>query len=321
MSPVPFRILATARSFCATPGLHHTYLTDNGCTLVLDPPKTLYTADELADRLAGYDAVILGLDPCDESVFVRVPTLKTVARYGVGVDNVDLPAAARHGIVVTNTPATNNIAVAELAIGLLFALARHIPAMTTAARAGAWSRVTGWELAGSTLGVIGYGAVGREVAKRGTGLGMRVLAYDPVYAGDWGAAQPVDLPTLIAQSKVISLHCPLTPDTANLIDAARIAHMQPGTVIVNTARGGLIDEAALYDALVAGHLGGAALDVFATEPPTASPLLTLDTVIATPHAGASTIEAVARAGLLAARNCLTVLRGEPCACIVTPAQN
>jgi len=311
-----FTILATARSFCATPGPHQDYLRDHGCTLILDPPVHQYSADDLAARLADVDGVILGLDICDASVFERAPRLKTIARYGVGIDNVDLAAAARHGVVVTTTPGTNHLAVAELAIGLMFALARAIPRMAERVRAGSWARITGWELTGKTLGVIGFGAIGREVARRGLGLGMYVLAYDPWYRGDWAGATPVDLPDLLRQSRVVSLHCPLTPETAHMLDAERLALLPHGAIVINTARGGLIDEAALYAALVSGRLGGAALDVFQHEPPESSPLLTLDTVIATPHVGAATAESIERTGMLAARNCLAVLRGEPCDFIV-----
>lgn len=312
-----FRILATARSFCTTPGPHQDYLREHGCELVLDPPARHYSADELAARLNGIDGVILGLDTCDASVFERTPALRTIARYGVGVDNVDLAAAARHGVIVTNTPNTNHIAVAELAVGLMFALARGIPRMAAHARAGTWTRTTGWELTAKTLGVIGYGAIGREVARRGLGLGMRVLAYDPIFSGDWAGAQPVDLPDLLRQSRIISLHCPLTPETTNLINAERIALLPDGAIVINTARGGLVDETALYAALTSGKLGGAALDVFTHEPPDSSPLLALDNFIATPHAGAATAESVDRAGMLAARNCLAVLRGDPCDFIVS----
>lgn len=313
----PLRILATARSFCTTPGPHQEYLRAHGCELVLDPPEQAYSADELAARLADIDGVILGLDTCDASVFARAPALRTVARYGVGVDNIDLAAAARHGVIVTRTPGTNHIAVAELTIGLLFALARGIPRMNAGVHAGAWARITGWELTGKTLGVIGFGAIGREVAQRAHGLGMRVLAHDPWYTGDWGSAQPVDLPDLLRRSRAVSLHCPLTPETANLLKADTLALLPDGAVVINTARGGLIDEAALYAELASGRLGGAALDVFACEPPASSPLLALETVIATPHAGAATVESVERTGLLAARNCLAVLRGEPCDFIVS----
>ncbi len=316
MDARPFRILVTARAFCATPGPHQDYLRANGCELVLDPPRQAYSAAELAARLADIDGVILGLDACDATVFERASALRTIARYGVGVDNIDRAAAARHGVIVTNTPGTNHIAVAELAIGLLFALARGIPRMNAQARTGTPTRLTGWELTGKTLGVIGFGAIGREVARRAHGLGMRVLAHDPWYTGDWEDAQPVDLPDLLCQARAVSLHCPLTPETASLLNARTLALLPDGAVVINTARGGLIDEDALYAELVSGRLGGAALDVFAHEPPASSPLLTLDNVIVTPHAGAATVEAVERTGLLAARNCLAVLRGEPCDFIV-----
>lgn len=314
-----FRVLATARSFCTTAGLHQDILRQNGCDLILKAGDHPLSADELRPLMVDVDGAILGLDVCDETVIAAANRLRVISRYGIGVDNVDLDAASRRGIAVTNTPNTNHIAVAELTIGLVFALARDLPNTAASTRAGVWKRTTGWELTGKTLGLVGYGAIGREVARRAFGLGMRVLAYDPYWRGAWDQAEPAELPALLAASKIVSLHCPLTPQTANLINRETLAQMQDGAVLINTARGGLVDEAALYEALRAGKLSGAAMDAFAHEPPQGSPLLELANFIATPHMGGTTIEAIERMGLLAAQNTLAILRGEPCPYVVNRA--
>lgn len=315
------KILATARSFCSTPGEHQDLLRRAGCELILRPPSHPYSAVELAALFSetGAHGAVLGLDQCDERAFAAAPALRTVARYGVGLDSVDLDAATRHGVIVTNTPGTNSIAVAELTIGLMFALARDLPNLASSAKTGAFRRGTGWELTGKTLGLVGYGVIGREVAKRAVGLGMRVLAYDPFFNGDPGQTEIADLARIFSEAHIISLHAPLSATTANVINAETIAMMRDGAVVINTARGGLVEEGALFTALTSGKLAGAAMDAFAHEPPEESPLLALDNFIATPHVGASTLESVARTGVLAAQNCLAVLRGEPCPSIVNPA--
>jgi D-3-phosphoglycerate dehydrogenase len=300
-------LLVTARSFAKTPGAHHDLLARAGYTVDLRAPEHPLDSAGLAALLPGYDGVILGLDRCDAAALAAADKLRVISRYGVGMENVDLAAAAARGIVVTNTPNTNNISVAELAIALLFALARHIPQTAANARAGDFSRLTGWELTGKTLGVAGFGAIGREVAKRGAALGMRVLAYDPFYEGDWGAAEAVDLPLLLREAHAVTLHVPLTDDTRHLINADSLATMRDGAFLINTARGGLVDEAALHAALTAGKLAGAAMDAFAHEPPTGSPLLALPNFIATPHMGGATVEAIARMALMAAENVVRVL--------------
>jgi D-3-phosphoglycerate dehydrogenase len=311
-----YRILATARSFCNTPGEHHAWLKSQGCVVDLRPPTNPMTPAELGALLPGYDGVVLGLDSCDESALVNADRLKVISRYGAGYDQVDLEAAARRGIAVTNTPGANQIAVAELTIGLMFALARQLPLIASAARQNTWKRLIGLELTGKTLGLIGFGAIGREVARRALGLGMQVIAHDPFFKGDFPGVELSPLEEVIRRAHIISLHAALTPENHHLINADRLAQMQPGALLLNTARGGLVDEAALYAALASGKLRGAAMDAFEQEPPENSPLLTLDNFIATPHIGATTHESVERMALMAARNLLAVLRGEPCESIV-----
>lgn len=311
-----YRVLATARSFCNTPGAHHDFLRQNGCRVDLKAQEHPLTATQLGQLIAGYQGVILGLDTCDASVIDQANSLRVISRYGSGVDSVDLDAAGRRGIAVTNTPNANQQAVAELAIGLLFALARNLPSVAANARGGIWKRAPGWELSGKTLGIVGLGAIGQQVAASAHGLGMKVLAYDPFWKGTSQAVQLTELDSLLHKSQVISLHCPLTPETRNIINATTIDQMPDGAYLINTARGGLVDEGALYEALKSNRLAGAAMDVFEQDPPTNSPLLTLDTFIATPHIGATTRESVERMSMMAAQNLVAVLRGDPCPYIV-----
>jgi D-3-phosphoglycerate dehydrogenase len=314
-----FRVIATARSFCNTDGPHHDFLRRHDCVVdrhALDHPMT---ASELREVIAGYEGAILGLDTCDASVIKRADKLRVISRYGAGVDQVDLEAASQHGIAVTNTPGANKIAVAELSIGLMFALARNIPVVATSSRSNVWKRAAGWELTNKTLGVIGLGEIGRAVAVRGHALGMNVVGYDPFTPGEIENVRRVELPELIHSSDVITLHCALTPETRNLFNAERLAQMRKGAVLINTARGDLVDEAALLEALKSGHLAGAAADVFHDDPPTSNPLLALDNFIGTPHIGATTKESVLRMSMMAAENVVAVLRSNPCPYVVNAA--
>ncbi len=239
-------------------------------------------------------------------LIARAPKLLVVGRAGVGVDNVDLDAATRRGILVMNTPGGNAPSVAEHTVALLLALARRIPMLDSAMHAGRWekSKGIGTELRGKTLGLIGMGRVGSEVARRARSLEMKVLACDP-YVTESAASEAgvslVPLDELFAQSDYITLHTALVPETQRIINAQSLAKMKKGAQLVNTARGELVDEAALADALRSGHLGGAALDVFAVEPPKDSPLLAMPNVVATPHVGGSTVEAQEEVGTLIAQ--------------------
>ncbi len=311
-----FRVLVTARSFANTSGAHQDMLREGGCELDLRAPSHPYKAEQLRELIGGYDGVILGLDACDASVIERADQLKVISRYGVGVDAVDLQAAAAKGIAVTNTPGANMLGVSELTLGLLFALARQIPQVAAAAKGGAWTRPTGWELSSKQLGVVGFGAIGRDVGKKAVALGMKVLAYDPFWKGEMDCVENASLERVIAESDVITLHCSLTPETANLINTERIATMKDGAYVINTARGELVDEDALHNGLKSGELAGAAIDAFRVEPPTGSPLLTLDNFIAIPHLGATTRESVQRMAMMASENLLAVLRGENCRYVV-----
>ena len=222
--------------------------------------------------------------------------LKVIGRAGIGVDNVDIPAASKKGVIVMNTPFGNSITTAEHAIAMMFAVARQIPEASASTHAGKWekSRFMGVELTAKTLGVIGAGNIGGIVCERGVGLRMKVVAYDPFLSDERAAklgVTKVDLDDLLARADFITLHVPLTDKTRNVLSADAIAAMKPGVRIINCARGGLVDEVALAAALTSGHVAGAAFDVFAVEPATDSPLFNLPNVVVTPHLGAATTEA------------------------------
>ncbi|MGH3808141.1 MAG: phosphoglycerate dehydrogenase [Pseudonocardiaceae bacterium] len=251
----------------------------------------------------------------DAEALGHAPKLKVVARAGVGLDNVDVPAATERGVMVVNAPISNIVSAAEHAVALLLAVARHIPAADASLRGGRWERnsFSGVELAGKTVGVVGLGKIGQLVAQRLVAFGTELIAYDP-YVSPARAAQLgielVDLDALLSRADVISIHLPKTPETLGLIGADQLARTKPGVLVVNAARGGLVDEQALADAVRTGQVGGAGIDVFATEPCTASPLFALPQVVVTPHLGASTAEAQDRAGTDVAHSVLCALRGE-----------
>jgi D-3-phosphoglycerate dehydrogenase len=254
--------------------------------------------DDLAGAIADADAVLVrSATRITRESLARANRLKVIGRAGVGVDTIDVDAATERGIAVLTAPAGNTIAAAELTLALMLALVRRVPAADRSMRAGEWERgrFSGTELRGKTLGLVGAGRIGSEVARRARAFGMRVMAYDPFLTEEHASAIDVELaplPQVIAAADVLSLHVPLTDETAGLLGERQIATMKPGAFLVNAARGGLVDEAALVSALAAGRLGGAALDVYGQEPlPANHPLRGLENIVLTPHLGASTAEA------------------------------
>lgn len=272
--------------------------------------------DELLSRLEGCDAYIAGVDYITADVIENMPqSVKVISRYGVGVDRVDLSAAKKRGIVVTNTPGANSTSVCELAFALMLAAARNISQLHAAVSAGEWPRSEGIELAGKTLGIVGMGAIGKRLAVRARAFEMNVLAYDPYFDKAFAEANSIvnaGLDELFQKADVISLHVPLNAQTHHMVNAERISHMKDGAILINTARGGLIDENAAAEAIKKGKLGGLGLDAFEQEPLTDSPLKGLPHVIFTPHTGAHTAEAVAKMGSMSVQNAIAVLRGESC---------
>ncbi|WP_169950454.1 phosphoglycerate dehydrogenase [Microbispora sp. H11081] len=301
-------IAVTPRGFRQTAGRHQALLAEHGLTPRYPAVDRPLTGDELAELVTGCSAAIVGLDEVGPAV-LATDTLRAVVRFGSGVDNVDLDAARRHGVLVARTPGANAVSVAELTIALIFAVARRVTSLDRSVRHGSWRRVPGFELAGRRLGIVGLGVVGREVASRAAALGLEVVAFDPVASE---AQVPlVEFDELLTTSDIISIHCPLTDSTADMFGEAALRAMRPGSVLVNTARGGIVDEAALAAVLREGHLSGAALDCFAREPLSDSELIGLDNIILTPHCAGTTQEAVERAGVTAVQEVLRALAGEP----------
>ena len=271
----------------------------------------------LAGAIAGYDALIIrSATQVTAEVLDAADSLRVVARAGIGLDNVDVEAATRRGVVVVNAPQSNVISAAEHAMALLLAQARNVPQADAGLRAGAWERSKweGIELAGKTIGLIGLGRVGTLVAARAAAFAMRVIAYDPYVSADRAKEMGVDvMPTLealLVQADVVSIHLPRTSDTEGLLGERELSLMKAGARLVNTSRGGIVDEEALAKAIESGHIGGAAIDVFAVEPTTDSPLFGQERVVVTPHLGASTIEAQDKAGTTVAEMVRLALRGE-----------
>jgi D-3-phosphoglycerate dehydrogenase len=310
-----YKVLIATRSFGSTSQKPWDVLTEAGYELLQADMSQKMTEDRLIELLVDVDGAIVGVVPLTARVLQEAARLKVVSAHGVGVDYIDLEAAARRGVMVANCPGTNDQAVADLAIGLMIAIARKIPAVDGDLRQGKWGRHSGSELWNKTLGLIGLGRIGRGVAKRALGFDMKVLGYDPYVSQQTLGSLDVTLTSfdeLIAAADFLSLHASLNDETRNMIGAAQLQAMKPGAYLINTSRGGLVDEGALYQALTGGQIAGAAMDTFVNEPPLGSPLLELDNVVLTPHIGAHTKEAIERVGVMAARNVVQALQtGEP----------
>lgn len=279
-----------------------------------------YTTDELVPLVGDVDAIIAGGERFDARLFAAAPSLKVLSRHGVGYDAVDVDAATRAGVVVTITPGANAVSVAELALGLMIALARRIPQRMSALLAGDWSRRPGIELAGKTLGLVGLGNIGRAVAVRASAFDMRVMAHDVAPDETFARAHGVELASferVLREADIVSLHVPAIAGAPPIVGPDQFSAMKRNAFLLNTARGSLVDEDALLDALERKLIAGAALDVFANEPPGRHPLFGRDDVVLTPHIG-GTIEAGERTATMAVRNALQVLRGERCASTVNP---
>lgn len=304
------RVLIATRTFGSTSTEPWDILAAADCECVrLD----ITTADdaELTAALGSVDAAIVGSRPITGSMIEASEHLKVIAMHGVGVDHIDRDAARAKGIVVANAPGANAASVADLALGLMLAVAMRIPQQSVELQRGRWTSSVGTELWQKTLGVVGLGQVGRGVAQRAHGFEMTILGYDPYLdqtAFEGIGVRPVGLDELLASSDVVSLHAPATPETHNLINRERLALMKPTAFLINTARGDLVDETALYEALTTGVIAGAGLDTHAHEPPLDDSLVIHPKVVATPHIGAHTEEAVTRASVMAAQNVVAVLR-------------
>lgn len=313
-------VVQTPRILVADP------LSSNGIELLREHADVVIAADasQLADGLPGSDALIVrSRTRVTASILAQGNRLQIVGRAGIGVDNIDVDAATDRGILVVNAPLGNVRSTAEHTVALIFALARRIPAADSAVRQGAWK--TGYEgvqVGGKRLGVLGAGKVGGQVAALGMALGMEVVVYDPYLSDEaWRASgfHRVDLDELLTTSDFVTVHVPFVPETRHLIGVVQLAQMKRGSFLVNCARGGLVDADSLAEALIAGHLAGAAIDVFETEPPEGSPLLGAPNTILTPHIAASTREAQAQVSTDIAAQILDFFAGRPVSYAVNPA--
>lgn len=269
------------------------------------------TSQQLRAEIGDAEALIVGLDEVDADAIAAGPNLKVIAKHGVGVDNIDVAAAAERGITVTNVPGANSGAVADLVMGVTLAMARRLIPAHRNVTSGGWDRFFGPELSGKTMAILGFGRIGREVCRRAFGFGMTVVAHDPYVPGADVAeagAEPVDRETALSSGDVVTLHVPGAPG-GPLIDRDQLARMRPGAYLVNTARGALVDEVAVAEALESGALAGYAADAFTREPPRDSPLLTAPNTILTPHIGAFTDRANETMGTTVVRDVARVLRG------------
>jgi phosphoglycerate dehydrogenase-like enzyme len=305
-------ILVTPRSFPSElPGTCN-ILRQAGYDVILNPYGRVLTEDEMLRFTGSVVGIIVGVDPVTERVLSNAGKLNAIAKYGAGVDNIDIDAVRSRGVRIRTAAGTNSVSVAELTLGLLFCLYRNIWHSASSVKRGGWERMRGRELLGSTVGLIGCGNIGREVAKRLLALGAHVIVHDDKLQ-DTTFLQSYDVPRvpldkLLKESDAISLHCPVTKETYHMIDSGAINIMRDGAYLVNTSRGELVDEDALYDALKSGKLSGAAQDVFSQEPPEPGcKLLELENFILTAHIGAFTKEAVHRMAITSTRNLLEML--------------
>jgi D-3-phosphoglycerate dehydrogenase len=310
MSHRPRPVAVASRSFSRNPLLRRELLARYPDSRFNDAGTPVLSGDALAQFVRGYTCAITGLDVLDEALFASVPELRLVSKYGVGLDMIDLDAARRHGVSIRWTPGVNRQAVAELAICFMVALCRSVVPLATELAAGGWRHAGGRQISSSTIGVVGCGHVGQLVARLCRAFGASVIAHDILdYNGFYHEAgvRAVSLDRLLDESDIVTLHLPLDASTRGLIGARALALMKTDALLVNTARGGIVDEAALKQALVDGRLGGAAFDVFAVEPPIDRELLSLPNFIGTPHIGGGTREAVLAMG----RAAIAGLEGGP----------
>lgn len=316
------RILVLPTVLYGNHGPYRQAIESAGLTPVYPPGgKSPTTVEGLLPLLDGIGGALAGMEPFTAEVLAQFPQLRAIARMGVGYDAIDVPAATERKIAVTITPGTNEISVAEHAIALLCGVMRGFPSRDAEVRSGVWVRKSLPRMAGKTVGLVGLGRIGKAVVPRARGLGLKVIAHDPYPDAKFAEQHEVRLVTLeelLAESDIVSLHLPATTITADLINATTLKMMKPGSILINTARGNLVDEDALADALRQGHLAGAGLDAFKVEPlPLDSPLLSLKNVLLAPHMGGLDLESEVAMSLLAAQCLVKLQRGDwPEGCVV-----
>jgi D-3-phosphoglycerate dehydrogenase len=303
-----------SRSFGKAFPEHIGQLEKAGCEVYPNTVGRAYRAEELLKLLPGKDAIITGTDELTADVINAADRLKTIVKHGVGLETIDLDAARARGIVVSATPGIIHDSVADLTLALLLVVARNIVSSHLSTRAGSWKPTFGTELKDKVLGIVGLGRIGKAVCQRAQAFGMKVIAYDPYPDREYAAAHSVELvplEALLSSSDVVTLHAPAESARTPLIGAPELRSMKESAILINTARGKLVDENALATALKERHLAGAGLDTFVNEPPVGSALLELENVVLTPHLGGRTIDGLRRLGEFTIENCLRALRGEP----------
>lgn len=293
----------------------HEVLLGAGLEIVYPPEGVhLYDEQRLLEHLEGIDAMLAGMEPLSAKV-LSASSLQVVARFGVGYDAIDIRCATSRNIAVTITPGANQVSVAEHTIALLLGVLRGLPERDQSVRDGSWRRPAFGRLAGKTMGLLGVGRIGKEVVPRAQAFGVRIIAYDPLADVEFFQQAKIELvsfETLLSQSDIVSLHLPCTNSTQKIINRTSLAQMRPGSILINTARGGLVDEAALADALESGHLWGAGLDAFAIEPPEIkNRLLHLPHVLLTPHTAGLDHDSVQAMGKIAAECIVRLYQGQP----------
>jgi D-3-phosphoglycerate dehydrogenase len=316
------KVLIAPMTLTKVQGPFRQALLDAGFELVLSGVAHQMVEDELLAALDGIDAALAGSEPYSARIIAERPQLRVIARVGVGYDAVDVPAATAHGIAVTTTPGANHDSVAEHTFALLLGLSRDLVPQHLGVKSGGWPRRTTLPLRGAALGIAGLGRIGKAVALRGEAFGMKLLAYDPYPDHAFAAAHGITLmpfERLLAESDFLSLHLPVTAETRHLINRQTLKQMKPTALLVNTARGALVNEADLLEALRAGRLAGAGLDVFEQEPPGKSPLFELDNVLLTPHGAGTDRKSRDDMALSAAEAIVALSRGEwPAEKVVNP---
>ncbi len=318
-------VLVTAGAFRVSGAQWASAMEAAGCRVVYSPEAGPLSEGSLIELLGAYDAVLASTDFYTDSVFARCPRLKVISRMGVGIDSIDLAAATAAGVMVTITPGALTEAVGDYAFALLLGIARRIHEGHMLMRSGGWEGLTGVLVYGKTLGLVGLGQIGQAVARRALGFGMRILAYDPPAAergapSDLPSLRFTDLNTLLAESDFVSVHAPNLPETRGLFNAERFARMKSTAYFINTARGPLVDETALLQALESGEIAGAALDVYQEEPlPADHPLRRAPHVLLMPHNAFNAVESAEMMSRLSAENIIAALRGERPLGLINPA--
>ena len=305
------KVLITSRSFGQVSEEPLAILKEND--IEVEFYNQSYDEEQFRTIIGSYDALIIGAHQFSEEAMQKAGQLQIVCKHGAGLDNIDLELARKYKLRVSNVPGTNSNAVADLVFGLMLDAARKISFAANGVKKGIWGKIIGTDVCGKTLGLIGFGAIARNVAKRAAGFDMEVIAYDPyidTVSEELPQVRLASLDNVIEQADFLSLHVPLNDETKNLISREQMDRMKKGSFIINTARGGIVNETDLYEYLQSGHLAGAGLDVTAEEPPTDNPLVTLDNVTIVPHIGMYSKEAINAVSVVCAKNVVKMFQGE-----------